>query len=222
MTRAVMGWVVVALLATLLLGVLLMTGAIWLPSWLLWSMFIASGNLIYTNVTHKGETERITLVMTFILIAIQSVGWPEIAIATIVGVGIGELAQHRAWYKKLYNTVAISIAGVITEILFTYSNFVPLETIVGSAFVFDAVLYTLLVPIWLYVAKQTWWEIHESYWLTFYVVPLSAILAWSAVTIATIFGSLGIIVTTLVFFGLIKSHYVLKDKWLIRELYTTR
>lgn len=222
MTKAVTGWAVVAVVATALLGVLLMTGAVWLPNWLLWAMFIASGNLVSTKVTHNGETEQITLVMTFILIAIQSLGWPEIAVATVIGVGLGELWQKRPWYKKLYNTVAISIAGVITEILFTYSNFVPFETIMGSALVFDAVLYTLLVPIWLYVAKQTLLEIHESYWLTFYTVPLSAMLAWASLQAISLWGSAGIIAVTLTFFVLIKSHYVIGDQWLINELCPNR
>jgi hypothetical protein len=201
-------------------GVLLMNGTLVLPVWLLWSFFIASGNLIYTTVRHNNETERMTLVMTFILIAIQSLGWPEIAIATIIGVGIGELFQKREWYKKLYNTVVISVAGVVTEIMFTYSDIIVFQTIVGTAFVFDAVLYTLLVPIWLLVARQTVLEIHESYWLTFYNVPVSAMLAWGIITLVSAFGTLGVLAVAVGFLVLFKSHYELPQWACLRQWQT--
>jgi hypothetical protein len=201
-------------------GLLILNGVLVLPTWLLWSFFIASGNLIYTTVRHNNETERMTLVMTFILIAIQSLGWPEIAVATIIGVGIGELFQQRAWYKKLYNTVAISIAGVITEILFTYGDLVVFQTIVGTSLIFDAVLYTLLVPVWLWVAKQTIREIHESYWLTFYNVPVSAALAWTIITVVETFGAFGIMAIALAFLAAFRPSYDLPDWAVMREFKT--
>lgn len=216
MTQRLALIVLYAILGIVVAGYTLASGWATVPEWLLWSMFIASGNLIYTNVTHRRETESISLVMAFILIAIQVLGWPEIAAATILGVGFGELfLTRRRWYKKLYNTISIAIAGVFTEIVFTYSDIGLFKTIIGTAIVFDIVLYILLVPIWLRVAKQTPAEIADSYLNTLYVIPASALIAWVMVTAVDIFGMAGILMLAITTIMVIKPHYTIPN-WALR------
>lgn len=175
-------------------GAMLLSGSIVVPEWLLWGIFIASGNLIYTKIWHNDEVETVSLVMAFILLAIQSLGWPQIVLATIVGVGFGEIfLTKREWHKKLYNITSITFAGAITEIAFTYSDIPLFSTIIGTAIIFDVILYLMLVPIWLRVAKQTPSEIIDSYLNTLYVIPASAALAWVMINFADAFGNVGII-----------------------------
>lgn len=192
-------------------GTMLLSGNIVLEEWVLWGILIASGNLIYTKVWHNNEVETISLVMTFILIAIQSLGWPQIALATIVGVGFGEVfLTKRAWYKKLYNVGSVTIAGVLTEVAFTYSTIPLFHTIVGTAILFDVTLYLLLVPIWLRVAKQTPTEIVDSYFNTIYVIPASAALAWLLINVSDVYGNIGIMVLAVSTVLLLKPEYRLR------------
>lgn len=211
--------IVLTIVAVIVFGHLTMHGHLAIPDWALWAMFIASGNLIYTKVWHRDEVETISLVMAFILISIQLLNWPEIAVATVLGVGIGEVfLTNREWYKKLYNIGAITLAGVATEIVYTYANWSVFQSILGTAIVFDLVLYTLLVPIWLLVAKQTVREIHRSYFATLYTVPLAAGLAWIMVNVVEAWGNAGILVMAIVTLVALKPEYTLPDRMTVKCL----
>lgn len=200
------------------IGSMLMSGTIVVPAWVLWGFFIASGNLIYTKVWHNNEVETISLVMAFTLLAIQALGWPQIAAATLLGVGLGEMfLTKKEWYKKLYNIVAITLAGVITEIVFTYSGLSFFTTIIGTAIVFDLLLFTFLVPIWLFVAKQTPSQIHESYFDTMYVVPLSAFIAWGMINVSAVLGVFGIVAIAIGTLAWLKPEYTI-NLWVPKAL----
>ena len=161
------------------LGSLIMQGVITLPDWVLWGILIAAGNLIYTKIRHGSQTETISLTMAMILLAVLYLSWPEIALATLLGVGIGNLLLSDAeWYKRLYNTVAISGAAVGTEVIYYLSGDKDtIMSLIGAAIVFDVFLFTLLAPVWYWIGGQTLREINRSYWKTAFIVPLSAGLA---------------------------------------------
>jgi hypothetical protein len=144
------------------------------PLWLLWGILIGLGNAIYTTVKRNDHIETISLMMAMILLALLNLSWPDIALATIIGVGLGELFKHKPWYKKAYSISAITIAAVITEIVYTYT---AVDTIMVSAIIMDVLLFTFYVPIWLWVAGQTSREITDSYWTSFWTVPVSAVIA---------------------------------------------
>lgn len=202
--------VALSLVTIIVFGIALYNEVLVVPEWMLWAGIIAAGNLVRTRVYHNEEVEEITLVMAMILLAIQSIGWPEIAIATIVGVGVGEAFRNRPWYKKVYNTLAIGTAGVVTEIVYTYSNIAAMQTIIGTAILFDLLLYTFLVPIWLIVAKQTIWEIQESYWTTFYVVPVSAVIAAGMLASVHFLGTAAIVLIAVGTVMFLKPRYVIQ------------
>lgn len=204
-TTVLLGAGLILALAIALLDIL--TSA---PDWVMWALFVASGNLITTKVRHRNEVESISLVMAFILIAIQNLGWPEIVVATFVGVGLGEaFLTNRPWYKKLYNTAAVSLAGVLAEIAFTYSDIPITNTIIGTAIIFDIMLYLLLVPIWLWVAKQPVVEVADSYLNTMYVVPASALIAWTVITAVTVFGPTGVVLAAIATMLFIRPQYTI-------------
>lgn len=144
------------------------------PIWLLWGALIALGNAVYTKVTHNEHTETISLMMAMILLAILNLTWPQIAAATIVGVGLGELFRAKAWYKKLYSVAAISLAAVVTEIVYTFT---AVDTIIAVAIIMDLLLLALYTPIWLWVAREHPRDVLVSYLNSFWVVPVSAMMA---------------------------------------------
>lgn len=164
------------IIVAVVLGSLLVQGIITLPEWVLWGILIASGNLIYTKIRHGTESETISLTMAMILLAVLNLSWPEIALASLLGVGIGSLLlSDSPWYKRLYNTFAISAAAVGTEVLYYLAG--DKDTVwalIGAAVIFDVILFSLLAPIWHYIGGQTWRQINKMYWKTSFIVPLSA------------------------------------------------
>jgi hypothetical protein len=146
------------------------------PLWALWGVLIAAGNCVYTKIKHNDEVETISLMMAMILLAIMNLSWPEIAAATLLGVTLGQMLRSKQWYKKAYSIVAISIAAVVTEIIYTFT---PLNTVVALAVTMDLLMAVIYAPVWYRIAGESVKEIIQQYKQTFWTAPVSAVMAFT-------------------------------------------
>lgn len=160
------------------LGVLSIVGILVLPLWLYWAGLIAAGACVYTEIQHKGQSERFSLTMAMILLALNNLSWPQIGLATMVGVLLGQmvLSQGVLWYKRLYSAAAISLAGVVAEVFYTNVHH-SLWTFIAAAIIFDVLTYLFYMPIWVFVAKQSVRDALTSYWETIFLTGLSIVIA---------------------------------------------
>jgi hypothetical protein len=167
-----------AIMVVLLLVAALFTDAVTLPDWATWGLLIAGGGLIYTDVKRAHHRERLSLSMAMILLAILHLTWPEIAFATLIGLGLSQLVfTELPWSKRVYNVIASVTAAILVEwIYFALGDVDSTHSIIMTAITFDAVLALMYVPVWLRIGLKPL-QILRGYLATWWIVPASAAVA---------------------------------------------